>query len=407
MNNKQDNFCIAPWIHLHTWPNGNVYPCCMTPMEEPIADLTKQSLRDVWNSESMRKMRLKMLNNERPYSCRRCYEMDDANQPSMRTMLNDSYSNHIDKVKHTDENGYFKQFNLVYWDFRFSNICNFRCRTCGPQLSTGWYDDTKKIWGSLPKDVMKIETSDITWEQIDDLFPIVEEIYFAGGEPLLMEEHYNILERLDEERRYNVRLRYNTNFSRLKFKNKNVVDYWKKFNSVSIWASIDGSRSKGEYVRKGLDWNKIEQNRQQLDSLSNNVELCINYTLSVMNAFHVTEFHREMVETGFISNPDKFRLNIVQHPIHFRFQILPEFYKKKLIDHYENYIKNYLVKIVDSPTESSIINDFRSAIDMLKGEDFSNHLQDFFDHTNQLDRLRGEKFEEIFPEYRELVNEYN
>jgi len=403
---EKDNFCIAPWIHLHTWPNGNVYPCCMTPMEEPIADLTKTSLKDIWNSQPMRSLRVKMMNNERAYSCRRCYEQEDAGQPSMRQMLNQSYANHLDKPKETDENGYFKQFNLAYWDFRFSNICNFRCRTCGPQLSTGWYEDTKKIWGSLPNDVRKIEASEISWKQIDELFPVVEEIYFAGGEPLLMQEHYDILDRLVEEKRYDVRLRYNTNFSRLHFKSKNVIDYWNKFDSVSIFASLDGSHSKGEYVRKGLNWNTIENNFSQINNFAKNVDLHINYTLSVMNAFHVTEFHREMIEKQHIEHADKFRLNIVQHPLHFRFQILPQEYKEKLKKHYQNYIDDYLSNLVDVK-ESSIVNDFRSAIALLESEDYSSHLHEFIDHTRQLDRLRKEDFTDIFSEYQSLFDEYS
>jgi radical SAM protein with 4Fe4S-binding SPASM domain len=398
MNNKK-NFCISPWIHLHTWPNDQVYPCCMTPMENPVGNLKKNSLEEIWNSSKMKDLRVEFLKDNRPASCNRCFEMEDAGQQSWRQSLNQHYKHHFDKTDNTLPDGNFEDFNLVYWDFRFNNICNFKCRTCGPQLSTGWYEDTKKIWGSLPNDIKVVDNDIQTWEEIEPLFSSVEEIYFAGGEPLIMEEHYRILKRLDEMKRYDVKLRYNTNFSQLEYKNLKVYEIWKKFQSVELSASLDGSGPKGEYIRKNMKWSKILENREKINPVPNNIYFYINFTLSVMNCFHVVDFHRECVETGFIETPDQFRLNVLQHPLHFRLQILPNDLKIKLIECYEKYIED-LSKLENS---ESIINDFRAAINFIQSENYTHEIDNFKKYIRQLDNIRKEKFSNIFPELSELM----
>lgn len=397
MNKK--NFCVSPWIHLHTWPNNQVYPCCMTPMEHPVGDLQKDDLKTIWNSEKMKDLRLTFLKDERPSTCSRCYQMEDLGQRSVRNKLNDDFKDHIEKAEFTKEDGTFDEFNLVYWDFRFNNICNFRCRTCGPQLSSGWYEDTKKMYGKLPLDVKVIKNNADTWEEVEPLFDIVEEIYFAGGEPLIMEEHYRILKKLDEMKRYDVRLRYNTNFSQLKYKSLNVVEMWPKFNSVHLSISLDGSGPKGEYIRKNMVWNDILVNREKFKPMPKNIYFYINFTLSVMNSFHVVDFHRECIETGFIETPDHFRLNILQFPMHFRLQILPEKVKQQLVKLYEDHIE-YLKTFKYS---RSMINDFQTAINYINAEDHQNQILQFKNIINKVDNLRKEKFEDIFPELEILM----
>lgn len=398
MNKK--NFCISPWIHLHTWPNDQVYPCCMTPMEYPVGNLKDNTLKELWNSDKIKELRLQFLKDERPKSCQRCFEMEDMGQRSVRQKLNQDYKRHILKSLSTKDDGTFDDFNLVYWDFRFSNICNFRCRTCGPQLSSGWYEDTKKLWGRLPPDVKIVKETAETWEQIEPLFDIVEEIYFAGGEPLIMEEHYRILKRLDEMKRYDVRLRYNTNFSQLRYKSLNVEEIWPKFESVHLSVSIDGGGPKGEYIRKNMDWQKVLENRERFKPMPSNIYFYINFTLSVMNSFHVVDFHKECLETGFIESPDHFRLNILQFPLHFRLQMLPADIKHRLVDHYQQYIK-YLESL---PNSRSIVSDFKTAINFIQAEDhYPTEIENFRKNVSQVDTIRKETFSDVFPELGSLI----
>jgi radical SAM protein with 4Fe4S-binding SPASM domain len=401
MNNKDNKvFCISPWIHLHTWPNEKVYPCCLTPYKFPIGDLKEESLKEVWNGEFMRTLRLNMINGIKSESCRRCYAFEEAGQTSMRNTLNERYKHHINEVNKTKDDGSYENLNLVYWDFRFSNICNFKCRMCGPQLSTGWYEDTKKIYNALPVDIPGETNPDKLWKQIEPFFETVEEIYFAGGEPLIMEEHYRILKKLDEMKRYDVRIRYNSNFSQLKYKSLNVLDIWPKFKSVEMYASIDGSHERGEFIRKGLDWNKFLKNRQLLKDNAPNVRFSINYTLTVLNAFHSTDFHHEMVKNNIIDNANNFRINLAVDPQHLSVQILPNSYKKQLELKITNYINEFLDK-----DDGFARSNFESLISFLFADDKTNLLTEFDKHMSKIDIIRNENWKTTFPEIAGIINE--
>ena len=142
----QKPLCIIPWVHLHTWPNGNVYPCCVTPMQHIAGNLNDNTLEEVFNSDLMKNLRVDMMNGVKSESCERCWKQEENGGHSMRMRANDSWKHLVDdSLSRTNPDGSMEEMKLPYWDFRFSNICNFKCRSCGPQLSTGWYPDTKKI----------------------------------------------------------------------------------------------------------------------------------------------------------------------------------------------------------------------------------------------------------------------
>lgn len=395
---KNDVFCISPWIHLHTWPNEKVYPCCLTPMEYIVGDLSEQSLSEIWNDKPMRDLRLNMLNGIKSESCKRCYAFEEAGQNSMRITLNDRYSHHFLESKKTLSDGTYNKMNLVYWDFRFNNICNFKCRMCGPQLSTGWYEDTKKIYGILPADVPNDPDPDKLWKQIEPLFETVEEIYFAGGEPLIMEEHYRILNKLDDMKKYDVHIRYNSNCSQLKYKSMNVLDIWPKFKRVDMYASLDGSWDRGELIRKGQNWKKFLDNREQIKTKAPNVKFIINYTLTVLNSFHVIDFHKEVVEQGIIDHIDDFRLNFAVNPDHLCVQILPITMKESLKKIVNEYIENFLI-----PNGSiGMVEDFKSYIKFIDTEQRQNLIPKMIDHMDKIDSIRQESWRNVFPELNEI-----
>lgn len=391
---KNDVFCISPWIHLHTWPNEKVYPCCLTPMNYVVGDLSKNSLNEVWNDKPMRDLRLNMMNNVKSESCKRCYAFENAGQKSMRETLNERYSHHLPEVDKTKSDGTYDNLNLVYWDFRFSNICNFKCRMCGPQLSSGWYEDTKKMYGILPADVPNDSNPDKLWNQIEPLFDTVEEIYFAGGEPLIMEEHYRILNKLDELKKYDVHIRYNSNCSQFKYKSMNVLDLWPKFKQVDMFASLDGSWKQGELIRKGQNWQKFIDNRQQMKLKAPNVKFIINYTLIVLNSFHSMDFHREVYEQGIIDHIDDFRLNFAINPDHLCVQILPLEMKERLKSSINDYIETYL-----KPNGSrAVVEDFKSYIKFIDAAQTQHLIPKMIDHMDKIDSIRSESWRSVFPE---------
>ena len=266
---------------------------------------------------------------------------------------------------------------MKYWDIRFSNICNFACRSCGTWFSSNWYEDHIKITGGPPNHAKIIKvgrSADDMFQQVLDEIEHSEQFYFAGGEPLIMEEHYRILKELDRRKMYHVRLIYNTNFSRLKFKDMDVLELWNKFESVSIGASLDAEGERGEFLRKGTIWKNTLANRKRMMEVCPQVDFYVSATVSLPNALHVVDFHKSWVEKGLIQ-PQDFNFNLLQSPTWQRIDILPKEYKQQVKEKYEEHIK--WLKPLDSLTRAT--KGFESALDWLYKRDLPQHLDRFFE----------------------------
>lgn len=393
---ESDTFCILPWIHLHGWPTGEAYPCCVAVESLPLGNLKTSSMEEIWNSPNMKTMRQNMLENKTCKECQRCYNDEKHGLFSMRNSSNKHFGHYIKEVK--DENADFK---IRYWDVRFSNICNFKCRYCGPNFSSNWWEDKAALYGAETIGHNKFlhagkDKEDI-WNQMQAHLPYIEQIYFAGGEPLIMEEHYRLLKWLVENNRTDVRLIYNTNFSELTFKKQNVLEWWEKFDSVSVGASLDAMGARAEYMRKGTIWADIENNRKQMLEVCPNVDFYISATVSIYNAIHITDFHKDWINKGFIK-PQDFNINVLNSSVYYRCDVLPQKYKdiasKKIIE-----MIDYL-KDKDQLTRAT--TGYKGLLNFLNGTDNSRLLINFFEINNSLDTLRKEKFEDVFPEYGDL-----
>jgi organic radical activating enzyme len=151
---------------------------------------------------------------------------------------------------------------IHYWDVRFSNICNLKCRSCGSIFSSRWYDDDVKLWGKelRPRVQFAGRHEEDVWEQMQEHIPNLDQIYFAGGEPLIMEEHNRILKLLIAKGNTKVRLIYNTNLTELKYKKENVIELWKHFPNICVAASLDDMKDRAAIIRSGTNWGQVEQN---------------------------------------------------------------------------------------------------------------------------------------------------
>ena len=239
------------------------------------------------------------------------------------------------------------------------------------------------------------------WEQMLESFDHSEQFYFAGGEPIIMEEHYRILKELDKRKMYHVRLIYNTNFSRTKFKDIDVFELWNKFDSVSIGASLDAEGPRAELMRKGTVWEETIANRKRMMEVCPQVDFYISSTVGLINSLHVTDFHKSWVEQGLIK-PQDFNFNLLQHPTWQRMDILPPEYKEQVKEKYENHIK--WLKTQDSLTRAT--KGYESAIDWMMSKDNQKHLELFFSNTLKYDKIRSENTIEIFPEWKGLFDQY-
>ena len=389
-------FCIYPWIHLHAYPTGEAYPCCHAEMGVgQVGNCRKNSLEEIWSDEPMQRLRQDMLTETPNAACGRCYEQEAAGFFSGRRSANKHHGHHIKKL---DTN----PFEMTYWDIRFSNLCNLKCRSCGHIFSSQWYQDQARLAGGDWRDSNTVlnyagRTELDMWQQLEPHLDYVEQIYFAGGEPLLMEEHYRILDELVRRKRFDVRLIYNTNFTHTDLKGRSVFEYWRQFDSVAVGASLDDSGARGEYIRKGTDWAVVEQNRLDMMQICPEVDFYISPTLSIMNAWHLPDFHRDWTQRGLIRAQD-LNVNILQDPPHYRIDIAPAEYKERLSTKYMNHIE--WLRNLDQLQRATV--GFESAMTFMMATDNTHLIDTFWRKTHELDNIRRENIMDIIPEIAAL-----
>lgn len=393
---ESKTFCIYPWIHVHAYPTGEAYPCCHAEMGVgQIGNCREKSLEQIWQDRPLQQLRDDMLNERANAACQRCYEQEASGFFSGRRSANKHHGHHIKKLESNP-------FELTYWDIRFSNLCNLRCRSCGHIFSSQWYQDQAKLAGPEWKARNQVlnyagRTELDMWEQLEPHLNYVEQIYFAGGEPLLMEEHYRILDELVRRKRFDVRLIYNTNFTHTDLKGQSVFDYWQKFASVAVGASLDAAGARGEYIRKGTVWSTVEQNRREMIKICPKVDFYISPTLSILNALHLPDFHRDWVEQGLIRAQD-LNVNILQDPAYYRIDIAPPVYKKKIQQKFEQHLE--WLRPQDSLQRAT--TGFESAIKFLNATDNSHLYSTFWKKTAELDGIRNERLLDVIPELSTL-----
>jgi hypothetical protein len=196
---------------------------------------------------------------------------------------------------------------------------------------------------------------------------------------------------------FDVKLIYNTNFSRLTLKNDNVLELWRLFKNVSVGASLDGMGPRAEYIRKGTKWDDIVRNRELMIEQLPTVDFYVSTTVSIMNALHVSDFHRDWVERGLLK-PQDWNINILQGPGRMRIDVLPEQYKQQV----ELKIKEHIEWLRPQDPLTRAIGGYEGMINFMWQADNSDLLKEFYAFTDQVDLSRGELFEQTFPEYKDL-----
>ena len=396
---KSDVFCMIPWIHMHAFPDGRAYPCCLGDDQHPIGNFKQDSMATVWNQDAYKTMRKNMLEEKPCKECSKCYEQEASGFVSMRNSTNKNFGQHIEIVDQTLPNGQFDDFKLRYYDIRFSNLCNFTCRTCGGWFSSSWYAEEEQLYGkrSYPKIMFAGRTEIDMWEQLVPHISYLEQVYFAGGEPMMMEEHYRILKELVKREMFDVKLIYNTNFSRLTLKNDNVLDLWRLFNNVSVGASLDGMSAHGEYIRKGTKWDQIERNREEMMERCPNTDFYVSSTVSLYNADHVTDFHRAWVDRGYLKAQD-WNINILQGPDRDRIDVLPKQYKEQIT----NKVQEHIEWLRPQDHLQRATSGYKGMLHFMNANNNSHLLKEFFRVNDVHDEYRKERFEDVFTEYKDL-----
>jgi len=388
------HFCMMPWTHMHLWPAGTTYPCCMSDPEFPIGNTQEQSLQEIWNGEELRNIRMNMLQDKPSKECRRCYELEENGMSTLRTGSIGNYAHHWDKVEATSDDGSAGDVNMAYMDIRFSNLCNLKCRSCGPQFSSSWFEDHKAIYGKLnhPKILQVRDEMKSFMDELDPLLESVERVYWAGGEPLITKEHYNILDKWIAMDKRNVSMDYTTNFTQMYYKKKTAFDYWNKFENVRVAASLDANHARGEYLRKNMVWSEVVQNRRTMIEQCPHVYFELTPTVSVYNVLNLPDFHKEWIEEGLLE-PSNIRINILLDPTYMRLSILPPWIKSKVAERYHEHIA-YLKQFDNI---AGVINDYESILNFMEKER-TDEIKMFKFKTQRIDTLRQENLLDVFPE---------
>jgi sulfatase maturation enzyme AslB (radical SAM superfamily) len=356
-------------------------------------------METVWNQPAYRTMRTNMLEEKPCKECTKCYEQEANGFMSMRNSTNKNFGQHIGLVDATKTDGTYDDFKLRYYDVRFSNLCNFTCRTCGGWFSSSWYTEEEQLYGKrdYPRIMFAGRTELDMWEQLEPHIPYLEQIYFAGGEPLMMEEHYRILKELVKREMFNVKLIYNTNFSRLALKDDNVLEYWKLFQNVGVGASLDAMGPRAEYIRKGTKWDQIERNREQMLEVCPNTDFYVSATVSLYNVLHVSDFHKDWVNKGYVKAQD-WNINILQGPERDRVDVLPQKFKIEA----KNKIDDHIKWLEPQDHLRRAIGSYQGLVNIMMKDDRSYLLGEFFRTNDRLDQYRQESFEQVFPELSSL-----
>jgi MoaA/NifB/PqqE/SkfB family radical SAM enzyme len=397
-------FCILPFVHLHINTQGNVKPCCIAPtISENVGKVSDSTIEEIFNSDKMKQLRLDMINGvSRPDFCNSCYRNEKAGFETYRKSMNEAFSDSVEPLLNSiQEDGYLEP-KLKYLDTRYSNLCNLKCRTCGDKYSTTWSKEHADMGLTDYKELKAYKGND----PLENQYVNVERVYFAGGEPLIMPEHYETLRKIIETGRASeVELAYNTNMTKLNYNKQYLPDLWKQFKLVQLGLSIDNVGERANYIRHGnVKWNKIEQNIKTLREYSN-IDFTLSPTISMMSAYTVTDMHRYLVENNIIRNIDQIRFNLLHEPSYYSVKILPDSIKKEI----QAKIADHIIWIEENNGSQKTINEFQTLSEYLN-ETWTDFEQKawtphFIKTTTTYDTVRNESFPDTFPEYREWWEE--
>jgi sulfatase maturation enzyme AslB (radical SAM superfamily) len=393
---RSKHFCILPWVQAHFHMNGEVSPCCRTDKARSFGSLEEKTFEEIWNGERFRDVRARLLSGEAAPECRACYDDEARGVSSMRQHALKEFR---DSLVIADG----RSSEPVALDLRLSNLCNFRCRTCSPEYSAAWNKDWARLGleGASGRHRLRASREGF-WPWLEGLLPHLKKIHFAGGEPLLLEDHYLLLEKLLAVGRTDLRLSYNTNLSVSGLKHWDVASLWKRFENIHVIVSLDGVGEAGALLRKGQSWAATENRYLSLRERVPHARFTILITISVMNAFHVTQALDHFLEKGMVRAPGEFGFNFLTEPRHFSLGILNLEERAELRSHYLRYLEGLRPRtapLLFAAIESSL----RSVLSELPREPMQDERRTFRKVTLKLDRIRKERFVRVFPEHLGLI----
>ena len=298
-------FCMAPWTHTYLSPQTERRLCCAS--REPAQSFKQYidtdndaneykplTLKEHWNSDHMRSVRLRMMAGEELSECEVC-DHKLLNTDVYRSYWNQLFKDRVDEAyDSTDETG-ATTMQTISFDYRFNNLCNFKCRMCGDMLSSSWEAESRKnkTWNEesqpwmaspLREQIIKFQDTQVVQEFVEAVeTKTIKEIYWCGGEPLMWDMHWKAMQRIIELGfAKEVYVRYNTNLSRTSFKGTKLFDLLPQFQDWQVCSSLDGTGEVGEYIRDGLNYEQWLRNFKEGMAVAKTArEMRLDYTITM------------------------------------------------------------------------------------------------------------------------------
>ena len=407
---------MHPFTGLATREDGAICACCRS---HPIGFIQKDTLENIWNNDTMQRIRRQVLNNERPPECEPCFSLEDQGVESLRMR-------HIaGKIPEARINLYpntqlqeIMPFEIPTMELKLNNLCNLKCRMCHPMDSTAWNDwsevkDFYKAEGNIMYDIVeehnlenkpfldKFQDSTEWWASLEKLLPHFRRVEFAGGEPLMDPQHYRILDMLapygDQ-----IEIKYATNLSTLGKNNRTIWEYWPKFKSVAVNVSIDGMEKSYEYVRGNASWAELINNIKQIQTIPNISRIVGAVTVQVSNVLILDKIIEYFLDDlGII-----FHTHRVEYPKVLSAQVLPRELQVLAITKLravEQRLEEF--KMVKKHPEllAYTRGQIQDNINYLISRDQSDKWQDCVSFNRALDSTRNQSFFDVTPEFKNYV----
>jgi sulfatase maturation enzyme AslB (radical SAM superfamily) len=429
-----NTFCPIPWIFQAVRNNGDVRICCQANVTKNQGvvrhedgtsyNAGKHDMTEARTADFMNVVRKNMLEGRWSDECGRCKNEEDAGLNSRRQYEQHWNFKYEDALKVTNPDGSInpKDVPLVYYDLRFGNLCNLKCRMCGPTDSHSWYEDWLQVYGGdgfqdthgyvkLEKNAKgRLFTNDYDWynsnkfwDHIESNIPNMQQVYMAGGEPLMIERHYDFLQKcIDMGQAEKMSIEYNTNMTNLQ---PRVIKLWEHFKTVTVGASIDGYGDVNDYQRFPAKWPSVYKNLQVIDGLPSNVKAWLACTVTNLNVFHIPEFMKwKLTESKFkkINSSKKnpiLTIHVAHSPATACIQTLPLEMKHIVKEKYDA-CKDWLITedLPDHVVQSGI-KTINNIVNFMMKEDKSSKWSWFCEYTKQIDKLRNQNILDVVPEY--------
>jgi len=403
-------FCMAPWTHTYLSPQTERRLCCAS--REPAQsfkqyidtgtsslDYNPLTLEEHWNSTHMRKVRRQMMSGEQLSECEVCNDKL-LNTDVYRSYWNTLFADKIDTAfDSTDDEGH-TSMETISFDYRFNNLCNFKCRMCGDMLSSSWEAESRKegTWNEnsqpwmaspLKEQIKHFQDTQVVQEFMNSIEnKRIKEIYWCGGEPLMWEIHWQAMQRIiDLQFADQVCIRYNTNLSKISYKNINLFDILPQFQNWQICASMDGTGKVGEYIRDGLNYEKWLSNfKEGLKVAKSPREMRLDFTITLPGLLEIKnmfDLSRELDVELLTKVMFTFSNDEILSPLSLPEKLLHE-YIDDALDYIEpkatwkqraliDVLKNLRNRKTFTPSTKGKIRQER--IDVLRGKNILDHLQ--------------------------------